>query len=257
MEKPFVLPKVVTDKEFFEKNPLQVAAVEKTAILEMEQEVCRDQILEDSTRLLRLLETVFVLNEDRGSKTHELRLLREANAKLEVENMGLENEVTALRGKQENFVAQAKENRELKEELAKLSAEKEKFEEEIQSLKSAMALAYDETDNTRDLSTRDEFVARVRKLGDSVLVGVTYGWQNAIAQIKVANPGVELSLDGMGVFHEVVDGQIILPERYKDVEAADLAGEDDMDVEEQDDDEEDDKDDEGESKKTITPEDGD
>jgi hypothetical protein len=42
MEKPFVLPKVVTDKEFFEKNPLQVAAVEKTAILEMEQEVCRD-----------------------------------------------------------------------------------------------------------------------------------------------------------------------------------------------------------------------
>jgi hypothetical protein len=97
----------------------------------------------------------------------------------------------------------------------------------------------------------------VRKLGDSVLVGVTYGWQNAIAQIKVVNPGVELSLDGMGVFHEVVDGQIILPERYKDVEAADLAGEDDMDVEEQDDDEEDDKEDEGESKKTITPEDGD
>jgi hypothetical protein len=118
MEKPFVLPLVVTDKEFFEKKPLQVAAVEKTAILEMEQEVCRDQILEDTTGLLRLLETVLVLNEDRGSKTQELKLLREAHAKLEVENMGLENEVIALRGKQEKFVAQAKENRELKEELA-------------------------------------------------------------------------------------------------------------------------------------------
>jgi Ran GTPase-activating protein (RanGAP) involved in mRNA processing and transport len=119
-----------------------------------------------------------------------------------------------------------------------------------------MAPAEDETENTRELSTRAEFVARVRKLGDSVLARVKHGWQNALAQVKVANPGVELSLDGMGVIHEVVDGHIILPERYKDVEAADLAGEDDMDVEEADD-EEDDNDDEGESKKTIIPEDDD
>jgi hypothetical protein len=66
-----------------------------------------------------------------------------------------------------------------------------------------------------------------------------------------------------------LDGQIILPERYerhprscgwadypprkdKDVKAADLAGEDDMDVEEGDDEEDD-----GTSKKTITPEDDD
>jgi hypothetical protein len=89
-----------------------------------------------------------------------------------------------------------------------LSEERKKFEEEIQSLKSAMAPTDDETDNTRDLSTRAEFVARVRKLGDSVLAGVKHGWQNAIAQIKVANPGVELSFDGMGVFREVVDGQV-------------------------------------------------
>jgi hypothetical protein len=152
-----------------------------------------------------------------------------------------------LRGKQEIFVAQAKENRELNEELAKFTEERKKFEEEIRSLKSAMAPAEDETENTRELSTRAEFVARVRKLGDSVLARVKHGWQNALAQVKVANPGVELSIDGMDVICEVVDGQIIRPERYKDVEAADLAGEDDMDVEEGDD-EEDDKDDEGESK---------
>jgi hypothetical protein len=56
----------------------------------------------------------------------------------------------------------------------------------------------------------------------------------------------------MSVIREVVDGQIILPERYKDVKTADLAGEDDMDVEEGDDEEDD-----GTSKKTITPEDDD
>jgi hypothetical protein len=76
-----------------------------------------------------------------------------------------------------------------------------------------MAPAEDETENTKELSTRAEFVTRERMLGDSVLAGVKHGWQNAIAQIKVANPGVELSLDGIGVFREVVDGQIIIPER--------------------------------------------
>jgi chromosome segregation ATPase len=76
-----------------------------------------------------------------------------------------------LRGKQEIFVAQAKENMELKEELAKFTEERKKFEEEIRSLKSAMAPAEDETENTRELSTRAEFVARVRKLGDYVIAG--------------------------------------------------------------------------------------
>jgi cell division protein FtsB len=164
MEKPFLLPKVVSDKSFLDKNPVQVAAVEKEAILGADEETGRDRILEDSARLLRLLETVLVLHEDRGSRINDNEKLKAINAKLKAENMKLENEVVDLRGKKENFVAQAKENRELKEELAKL-------EEEIKLLKSAMAPAVDETENTRGLSTRAEFFARVRKLGDSCLLG--------------------------------------------------------------------------------------
>jgi predicted nucleic acid-binding Zn-ribbon protein len=45
-------------------------------------------------------------------------------------------------------VAAAKENRELKEEVAKFDEERKKFEEEIKMLKSAMAPAEDETENT-------------------------------------------------------------------------------------------------------------
>jgi hypothetical protein len=144
-------------------------------------------------------------------------------------------------------VAAAKENRELKDEVAKFDEERKKFEEEIKLLKSAMAPAEDETENNRDLSTRADFVARVRKLGDSVRAGAKHGWQNALAQVKVANPGVELNFEGMWVFREVVDGQIVLPERYKEVEAVELGGDDDMDddVEEEEDD--------GTSKKTIIP----
>jgi hypothetical protein len=121
--------------------------------------------------------------------------------------------------------------------------------EEIKMLKSAMAPAEDETENTRELLSRADLVARVRKLGDSVLAGVKHGWQNALAQVKVANSGVELNFEGMGVFREVVDEQIILPEKYKDVEAAELADDDEMD------DDVDEEEDDGTSKKTITPED--
>jgi hypothetical protein len=78
---------------------------------------------------------------------------------------------------------------------------------------------------------------------------VKHGWQNALTQVKVANPYVELSFEGMGVFREVVDGQIVLPEKYKEAEAADL--EDDDDMEDAAEEEEDD----GTSQKTITPED--
>jgi hypothetical protein len=51
----------------------------------------------------------------------------------------------------------------------------------------------------------------------------------------------------MRVFREVIDGQIILPEKYKEVEAAELAGDDDMD-----DDVEDEEDDET-SKRPLPP----
>jgi cell division protein FtsB len=249
MGRPILLPRVITDKDFLEKNPLQVAAVEKAAILEMNEDIAHDQIIDDSTALLRMMERVMVLHEDRGNRRNDMEKMKAEYSKLEAEYMKLENEVVDLRGKKENFVAAARENRELRDEVAKFDEERKKLVDEIKMLKSAMAPAEDETENTRELLSRADLVARVRKLGDSVLAGVKHGWQNALAQVKVANSGVELNFEGMGVFREVVDEQIILPEKYKDVEAAELADDDEMD------DDVDEEEDDGTSKKTITPED--
>jgi hypothetical protein len=243
MGRPFLLPRVMTDKDFLEKNSLQVAAVEKAAILEMDGEVAHDQIIDDSAALLRMLERVLVLQEDKDGHQRDLEKMKGAYTKLEAENMKLENEVVDLRGKKENFVAAAKENRELRDEVAKLK----KFEEEIRTLRSALVPAEDETENTRELTTRADLVARIRKLGDSVLAGMKHSWRNALEQVKVANPGVELTFDGMGVFREVVNGQIILPEKYQGMESPE---EDDLE-----DDGEEEEEDEGTSKKDVTPED--
>jgi hypothetical protein len=42
MGRPVLLPMVVTDKDFLERNPLQVGAVEKAAILEMNEDIAHD-----------------------------------------------------------------------------------------------------------------------------------------------------------------------------------------------------------------------
>jgi hypothetical protein len=99
MGRPFLLPKIVTDRGFLEKNPLQVAAVEKAAILEVDDDAGRDRILEDTAGLLRMLETVLVFHEDRSSRRKDLEKMKEEYVKLEAENMKLENEVVDLRGK--------------------------------------------------------------------------------------------------------------------------------------------------------------
>jgi hypothetical protein len=250
IEKPFLLPRVVSDKDFLGRNPLQVAAVEKAAILEMSEEDTRNQIVDDSAALLRMLERVLVLQEDKDSGRQNFEKLKGDYEELEAANLKLENQVVDLRGKQENFAATAKENRELKEEISKLEEEKKRSGEEIKRLQLALAPAEDETENTRGLATRADLIARIRHLGDSVLAGMKHSWGNALAQIKVANPGVDLSFDGMGLFREVVNGEIILPDKYKDAEAAELVGDDNMEE-----DVEDEEEDDGSSKKDITPED--
>jgi hypothetical protein len=56
----------------------------------------------------------------------------------------------------------------------------------------------------------------------------------------------------MGFFREVVEGHIIIPDKYKDAEAEVLAVEDDMDVDGEDDEHEN----EGESHNTTVVEEG-
>jgi chromosome segregation ATPase len=140
----------------------------------MDDEAAHDQIVDDSAALLRMLQRVLILQEDKSGHRKDLEKMRGAYTKLEAENMKLENEVVDLRGKKENFVAAAKENRELKDEVAKFEEERKKYEEEIKALKSALAPAEDETENTRELVSRADFVARIRKLGDSVLAGMKH-----------------------------------------------------------------------------------
>ncbi|MCI65966.1 hypothetical protein A2U01_0087224 [Trifolium medium] len=56
-----------------------------------------------------------------------------------------------------------------------------------------MAPAKDEPTSAHGLTTRTELVGVIKSLGEKVMSGVTYGFENAVAQMKVANSRLELS----------------------------------------------------------------
>ncbi|MCI42152.1 hypothetical protein A2U01_0063388, partial [Trifolium medium] len=55
-------------------------------------------------------------------------------------------------------------------------------------------------------------VERIQQLGEGVFKAAQHNWENALAQIKVVNPSLDFSTEGMGMLRKVVDGQIIIPE---------------------------------------------
>ncbi|MCI94446.1 hypothetical protein A2U01_0115744, partial [Trifolium medium] len=55
----------------------------------------------------------------------------------------------------------------------------------------------DEPEAARGLTTRAELVEKIWVLGQDVLDGVKYGFDNAVDQLKVLNPTAELNTEGL------------------------------------------------------------
>ncbi|MCH81210.1 hypothetical protein A2U01_0001994 [Trifolium medium] len=230
MEKPFPLPRCFGSRDFLEKNPPMVAAVEKSLILDMGPAARQEELTQDLTAMMRVMETVMVLNDEQGSSNREMAKLRTRNEKLEARALKLEGELTDLRGKQENFAARVKELRETQEALAKAkndledqkashAEEKKSLEEELGKLQSAIAPAEGEPESVQGLSTRAQLVERIQQLGEGVFKAAQHSWENVLTQVKIVNPGLEFSTEGMGMLRKVVDGQIVIPEQYRQMEA--------------------------------------
>ncbi|MCI06673.1 hypothetical protein A2U01_0027733, partial [Trifolium medium] len=207
LEQPFLLPRCFSSRGFMEKHPPMVAEVERAIILDMGPTSQQDRLMQDTAAVMRLLETALVLNDEKGSSTRDLEKLKFRNEKLEADVLKLENKLTNHRGKQENYVAQAKEFREMQAALRKAekdlgdlrtshTEEKKKLEDEIRDLKLAMTPAADEPVTARDLTTRAELVERIKNLGQDVFNRAKYSWENALAQLQI----------------------IIIPDEYKQME---------------------------------------
>ncbi|MCI84227.1 hypothetical protein A2U01_0105503, partial [Trifolium medium] len=61
----------------------------------------------------------------------------------------------------------------------------------------------DEPEAAHGLTTRVELVEKIRVPGQDVLDGVKYGFDNAVGQLKVLNPTVELNTEGLSMLKRV------------------------------------------------------
>ena len=59
---------------------------------------------------------------------------------------------------------------------------------------------------------------------DDAQAAVEGSFENALNQIRMLNPGVELNTSGMGVNYYVADGQILVPDYLRDIIAQSTRG---------------------------------
>ncbi|GAU28895.1 hypothetical protein TSUD_293470 [Trifolium subterraneum] len=135
----------------------------------------------------------------------------------------LGNTVTDLQGKQENYANLAADLRKVEKEVAELkitnAAERkgrEKAEDELESLRQMMTSSEDEPEHVRGLVTRAELVGEIRAQMGKVFESAKYSFNNAVAQLKIVNPG--LVTEGTGMLRKVENGEIVIPDKYKQME---------------------------------------
>ncbi|CAJ2627751.1 unnamed protein product [Trifolium pratense] len=223
----FVLPACLSNRKFFDTNPLQVPASEKNYILGVSSTARQNQLNEDIAAVIRLAETALVLNE--GGPTREVEKLAARNAKLEGRIVQMEGELIDLRGKQENYGNLLEDVRlsrdELKETKKKLedvetrgAEEKRQMEEVIADLQSKLAPAADEGAEISKMVSRADLVKEIKRQRGLMLASMIHGWKNAIAQLKVVNAERGLTTEGIHKLKRVENGQIIIPEEYREME---------------------------------------
>ncbi|CAJ2661720.1 unnamed protein product [Trifolium pratense] len=182
----------------------------------------QSQLNEDIAAVIRLAETALVLNE--GGPTHEVEKLAARNAKLEGRIVKMEGELIDFRGKQENYGNLL--------EVGVTREELEKTKKELEE--SKFAPAADEAVETSRLVSRADLVKEIKRLGGLMLASMVHGWKNAVAQLKVVNSEHGLITEGIHRLKKVENGQIVIPEEYRQ-----MAMEEEKEDEEDDDDEDD------------------
>ncbi|PNX70023.1 hypothetical protein L195_g057040 [Trifolium pratense] len=137
----------------------------------------------------------------------------------------LENDLLDLKSKQENYFKNMEEARLTAEQLDKTNKvledlkvssveERRKLEEEIFELKAKVAPVADETEDTLKFTSRAELVGEIRRLGGQMVASM-----------------------GIHKLKKVEKGQIVIPEKYREMA---------LEEEKQDDDDEEDEDEDGE-----------
>jgi vacuolar-type H+-ATPase subunit I/STV1 len=167
---------------------------------------------------MRALEVAVFLNNSSMEETvHADALIRERE-ETSMRISGLEAEVAALRAGtvvKENKITLLEEqaesasryHRELNKVRARFAAERKALED---ALRDVIQPGEDETEDTAMLGCL-ALVYRLEELKRNLIGVARHGFDNAIEQLKVVNPGVQFRVDGIYFLKYVWNGEIVEP----------------------------------------------
>ncbi|GAU10256.1 hypothetical protein TSUD_420310, partial [Trifolium subterraneum] len=198
------------------KTTVKIPEADRTILASMGPESLRNVVAESSVAVFKLLEVATFLN---GRESKYLRERDEARAlakdfggRLTVVEQDLSARDKALEESEAELVKVNKELEDAKREEEKLRGRVVELEEQM----SGLSLAEEEEKKldpagTYSKSSRAELIAKIYQIGDLQLDVASSSFQNALAQLRVLNPGVELVTEGLDELKEVRDGQIATP----------------------------------------------
>ncbi|CAJ2665933.1 unnamed protein product [Trifolium pratense] len=200
----FPVPRCYTVEKFFEKYPPEVFDAERSAILDQEPEVRKQQHARDMAAMVRMISSSLVLGDERESLLEQLNNAQTRHERAKSRINQLKIDVDDLKEKQKRWGDKVEEHRKRREELDAARGE-------IERLTAAMVPGENEHKAAEGLTTRADLVKVIAQLSHDFVEGTEYAFDNAIQQIKLLNPDVDLVTRGMHVNGEVKDGQIVIP----------------------------------------------
>ncbi|GAU13011.1 hypothetical protein TSUD_173110 [Trifolium subterraneum] len=201
------------------KTRMKISDADQTILASMGPESIRNVVAESSVAVFKLLEVATFLN---GRECRYLQERDEARAhakdfgeRISSVEKDLSSETKALKESQATVARLEKNLLDAKEEEKAL---KEKVGE-LEGKLSSMALTPTDDEEERKVDpagtyanfTRAGLISKIYEVGDLQLEVASSSFRNALAQLQVLNPGIQLVTDGLDELKEVHDGRIATP----------------------------------------------
>ncbi|GAU23469.1 hypothetical protein TSUD_81510 [Trifolium subterraneum] len=213
----FVLPPAMGHDCLLDgKTTVKVSEADQTILASMGPESLRNVVAESSVAVFKLLEVATFLNG------RECKYMRERDeARAHAKDFGklltvVEQDLLARGKALEDSEAEVAK---VKKELEDAKGEEEKLKGKIAGLEeqvSRLSLVEEEEkkldpEGTYAKFSRADLIAKIYQIGDMQLDVASSSFQNALAQLQVLNPGVQLVTEGLDELKEVRDGRIATP----------------------------------------------
>ncbi|GAU27978.1 hypothetical protein TSUD_373730 [Trifolium subterraneum] len=230
----FMLPPAIGSPDLVKKSSVSISDAEKAIMDDMGPEALKNELTDAMVSAFKLMEISSNLNgreckylAERDSAKEEAALLRQSLEQAKVNHATYREKfklqaglVTQLTEKEQEAARLTTEKEKLEGQVGDLMAEKETLEGKVKALESrsgSSSAAPDSDELVVDPNgeyrgfTRAALVSRIFELEAQQLDAAKSSFDNAVAQLMVLNPSVDLVVEGASELKEVQDGVIVSP----------------------------------------------